>query len=55
MKAKEMLQSVKTKTAGRMAVMSATGAAAIVGAAVPAFAATEPGGADLPTDRKSVV
>lgn len=49
MKAKEMLQSVKTKTAGRMAVMSATGAAAIVGAAVPAFAATEPGGADLPT------
>ena len=42
MKAKEMLQSVKTKTAGRMAVMSATGAAAIVGAAVPAFAATEP-------------
>lgn len=49
MKAKEMLQSVKTKAAGRMALMSAAGAAAVVGAAVPAFATTETGGTDLPT------
>lgn len=48
MKAKEMLQSAKAKAAGRMALMSATGAAAIVGASVPAFAAGT-GGADLPT------
>lgn len=48
MKAKEMLQAVKTKAAGRMALMSATGAAVVVGAAVPAFAASS-GSADLPT------
>lgn len=48
MKAKEMLQAVKTRAAGRMALMSATGAAVVAGTAVPAFASSS-GSADLPT------
>ncbi|MCI8624655.1 MAG: hypothetical protein HFG26_13485 [Provencibacterium sp.] len=46
MKVKEILHAVKEKAPVRMLAMSATGAAALVGTAVPAFAAV---GDELPT------